>query len=100
MIASRESALRQPQAAHRVQGGGRTSFYWRATLFVIALYIFAYSVFTIGRYERYNATGFDLATYDQVLWRTAHGDLMGVSIEGNNVTNWAIHVEPILLLLA
>src|SRR5262249_35188149 len=76
------------------------SFYWRATLCMVALYIFAYSVFTIGRYERYNATGFDLATYDQVLWRTAHGDLMGVSIEGNNVTNWAIHVEPILLLLA
>jgi uncharacterized membrane protein len=75
-------------------------FYWRAVLVSIALYIAAFSVFTIGRYERYNATGFDLAFYDQILWRTAHGDIMGVSIEGDNVSNWAFHVEPILLLIA
>src|SRR5687768_16486888 len=74
--------------------------YWYATLTLIAVYIFAFSVFTIGRYERYNATGFDLAFYDQILWRTAHGDIMGVSIEGDNVSNWAFHVEPILLLIA
>src|SRR5579871_207002 len=75
-------------------------FYWYATLMSVALYIVAFSVFTIGRYERYNATGFDLAFYDQILWRTAHGDIMGVSIEGDNVSNWAFHVEPILLLIA
>src|SRR5258708_25768341 len=75
-------------------------FYWRATLAIVALYIAAFSVFTIGRYERYNSTGFDLAFYDNILWRTAHGDIMGVSIEGDNVSNWAFHVEPMLLLLA
>ncbi|MEP7290103.1 MAG: DUF2079 domain-containing protein [Chloroflexota bacterium] len=74
--------------------------YWRATVVLIAIYIAAFSVFTIGRYERYNATGFDLAFYDQILWRTVHTDVMGVSIEGNNVSNWAFHVEPILLLIA
>src|SRR5689334_5555730 len=74
--------------------------YWRATLVIVALYVVAFGIFTIGRYERYNATGFDLAFYDQIIWRTAHTDVMGVSIEGNNVSNWAFHVEPILLLLA
>jgi uncharacterized membrane protein len=73
---------------------------WWATLALVAVYVLAFSVFTIGRYERYNATGFDLAFYDQILWRTAHGDIMGMSIEGDNWSNWAFHVEPILLLLA
>jgi uncharacterized membrane protein len=71
-----------------------------ATLIIVALYIAAFCIFTIGRYERYNATGYDLAFYDQIIWRTAHTDVMGVSIEGDNVSNWAFHVEPILLLLA
>src|SRR4051812_49763202 len=74
--------------------------YWRITLVIIALYILVFSIFTIGRYQRYNATGFDLAFYDQILWRTAHGDIMGMSIEGDNWSNWAFHVEPILLLIA
>ncbi len=74
--------------------------YWRATLILIAVYVLVFSVFTIGRYERYNATGFDLAFYDQILWRTARGDVMGMSIEGDNWSNWAFHVEPILLLIA
>ncbi len=74
--------------------------YWRATLVGAAVYIAVFSVFTIGRYERYNATGFDLAFYDQILWRTARGDIMGMTIEGDNVSNWAFHVEPILLLVA
>jgi uncharacterized membrane protein len=74
-------------------------FKW-LTVAVIAVYIMVFCVFTLGRYDRYNATGFDLAFYDQILWRTAHTDVMGVSIEGNNVSNWAFHVEPILLILA
>src|SRR5215470_10516410 len=77
-----------------------TRRYWQAMLICVALYITAFSVFTIGRFERYNATGYDLAFYDQIIWRTAHTDVMGVSIEGDNVSNWAFHVEPILLLLA
>jgi uncharacterized membrane protein len=74
--------------------------YWRLTLVMIAIYILVFSIFTIGRYERYNATGFDLAFYDQILWRTARGDIMGMSIEGDHWSNWAFHVEPILLLIA
>ncbi|HVO44135.1 MAG TPA: DUF2079 domain-containing protein, partial [Aggregatilineales bacterium] len=73
---------------------------WRATLLTTAIFVLVFSIFTIGRYDRYNATGFDLAFYDQILWRTAHGDVMGLSLEGDNFTNWAFHVEPILLLLA
>src|SRR5258708_39499787 len=74
--------------------------YWRETLFSVALYIVVFCAFTIGRYERYNATGYDAAFYDQIMWPTAHTDIRGVSIEGDNVSNWAFHVEPILLLLA
>jgi uncharacterized membrane protein len=73
---------------------------WRLTLLSTAIFILVFSVFTIGRYERYNATGFDLAFYDQILWRTARGDIMGMSIEGDNFSNWAFHVEPILLFMA
>ncbi|MCC7448256.1 MAG: DUF2079 domain-containing protein [Anaerolineae bacterium] len=74
--------------------------YWRATLIAIAVYIIVFTIFTIGRYERYNATGFDLAFYDHLLWRTAHGDIMQLSLEYNGWSNWAFHVEPILLLMA
>jgi uncharacterized membrane protein len=76
------------------------SRYWRAALAIVAIYVLVFSIFTIGRYERYNATGFDLAFYDQILWRTARGDIMGMTIEGDNWSNWAFHVEPILLLMA
>jgi len=72
----------------------------RVVLLLMALFVIVFSVFTIGRYARYNATGFDLAFYDQILWRTAHGDVMGLTIEGDHWTNWAFHVEPILLLIA
>ncbi len=58
-------------------------------------------MFTIGRYERYNATGFDLTFYEQVLWTTAHGNSMALTlVVGDHPTNWISHVEPILLLLA
>ena len=74
--------------------------YWWATLAAVAVYISVFTIFTIGRYERYNATGFDLAFYDHLLWRTAHGDIMQLSLEYNGWSNWAFHVEPILLLMA
>src|SRR5258708_2965196 len=84
-----------------VPGGDlRERRYWQATLIALIFFFIAFSLFTIGRYDRYNSTGFDLAFYDNILWRTSHTDLMGVSIEGDNVSNWAFHTEPILLLIA
>jgi uncharacterized membrane protein len=69
-------------------------------LLCIALYIVAFGVFTIGRYERYNATAYDLAFYDQVLWNTAHGRFMALSLLGPDGNNFMGHMEPILILLA
>jgi uncharacterized membrane protein len=68
--------------------------------FCIAIYIVAFGVFTIGRYDRYNATAYDLAFYDQVLWNTAHGRFTALSLIGPSGNNFMSHVEPILILLA
>lgn len=66
----------------------------------MVLYGVVFAAFSIARHDRYNSTGFDLAFYDQVLWNTAHGRIMQFTVEGNHLTNWAFHVEPILLMIA
>jgi uncharacterized membrane protein len=86
---------------HSTNATSNTISIWqRITIAAVVIYCAVFIVFTIGRFERYNATGFDLAFYDQILWRTAQGDVMGMTIEGNGWSNWAFHVEPILLIIA
>jgi uncharacterized membrane protein len=72
----------------------------RFVIACIAIYILGFSVFTIGRHDRYNSTAYDLAFYDQVLWNTAHGRFMELSLIGPGGNNWMSHIEPILIVFA
>jgi uncharacterized membrane protein len=73
----------------------------RFVIACIAIYVVVFSIFTIGRHDRYNSTAWDLAFNDQVLWNTAHGRFMQLSLfAGPTGNNWMSHVEPILILLA
>ncbi len=68
-------------------------------ILLISSYIIVFSVFTIGRYERYNATGFDLGIYSQVTWNTAHGHIMqNTTAEQDNF--FGIHAALITIWLA
>ncbi len=68
-------------------------------LALIAGYIVTFSVLAVGRYERYNATGWDLGIYTQVTWNTAHGRILQNTVaEQDNFLS--IHAPYIVILLA
>ena len=74
----------------------------RQSILIVALivsYIVTFSIFTIGRYERYNAMGWDLGIYTQLTWNAAHARFLQNTIaEQNNFLG--IHAEYITILLA
>lgn len=66
---------------------------------LMAVYIVVFVIFTIGRYERYNATGWDLGIFTQLTWNAAHGRfLQNTLAEYNNML--AIHAPYITVVLA
>lgn len=66
---------------------------------LILVYVFVFSVFTIGRYERYNATGWDLGIFTQLTWNAAHGrPLQNTIAEQNNMLG--VHAPYITVVLA
>jgi uncharacterized membrane protein len=71
---------------------------WGVVLFLVFVYIVAYSVFTINRHNQFNSHCFDLAIMDQVVWNTAQGRLFASSIEVTH--RFADHVQPLLALWA
>jgi uncharacterized membrane protein len=69
------------------------------TLALIALYIVVFVIFTIGRYERYNATGWDLGIFTQLTWNAAHGRFLQNTIAEHNFM-LAVHAPYITIVLA
>jgi uncharacterized membrane protein len=68
-------------------------------LLLITIYILAFTIFTIGRYDRYNATGWDLGIFTQLTWNAAHGQFLQNTIaEQNNMLG--IHAPYITIVLA
>lgn len=86
----------------------RPSLLWKITpgrrgylivLGMMVLYAIAFIIFTIGRYDRYNATGWDLGIFTQLTWNAARGLLMQNTLaEDNNML--AVHAPYITILLA
>ncbi|HVO43753.1 MAG TPA: DUF2079 domain-containing protein [Aggregatilineales bacterium] len=65
----------------------------------IAVYVVTFSVFTIVRYEKYNATGYDLGIFTQLTWNAAHGrPLQNTIAEQNNMLG--VHSPYITIVLA
>jgi uncharacterized membrane protein len=72
--------------------------YWIVAL-LIAAYMVAFIIFTLGRYARYNATGWDLGIFSQLTWNASRGlFLQNTLAENNNML--AIHAPYITILLA
>lgn len=68
-------------------------------LVLIGLYVLVFSIFTIGRYERYNATGWDLGIFTNLTWNAAQGRLLYNTVaEHNNML--AVHAPYITVVLA
>jgi uncharacterized membrane protein len=63
----------------------------------ILVYIALFILLTFERHNSYNSAGFDLGTYDQMLWQISHGNLIGFLTPSFRA---APHFEPILTLLA
>jgi uncharacterized membrane protein len=66
---------------------------------LIVIYVVVFTVFTVGRYTRYNATGWDLGIFTQLTWNAAHGRFLHNTIaEQNNMLG--IHAPYITIILA
>jgi uncharacterized membrane protein len=64
----------------------------------VLLWTAVLATYAILRYQRLNATAYDLAIQSQVIWNTGHGRFFASTLEVNNYLG--DHVQPILLLLA
>lgn len=73
------------------------SLLWAA----MAAYALGFSVLSVLRHDAYNTGRFDLGNMAQVVWSTAHGNpLRMTSLEGDQISRLAAHVDPILVLFA
>jgi len=90
------------QALQTAEGQRRLA--WIITLLAVALDIVLVGQHTLGRYENYRAYAFDLGNMNQAVWNTLHGDPFRFTNRGLDwngpPTRLALHVEPILVLLA
>lgn len=63
-------------------------------------YAIFFSGLAVRRHVSLNSTGLDLGNFDQALWNTAHGRPFCTSNIRGVTSRLAMHVEPILLLIA
>lgn len=75
---------------------------WKRTDWLLGTAVLVWTavlaVYAILRYQRLNATAYDLAIQSQVIWNTGNGRFFASSLEVNNYLG--DHVQPILLLIA
>jgi len=64
-----------------------------------AAYALIMSAVTIRKHEAFQSHGHDLGIFDQVMWRTVHGDVLGTSMLVSPHF-FGEHVSPVLLLVA
>jgi uncharacterized membrane protein len=59
-----------------------------------------FSTVAVLRHQSLHSTGFDLGNFDQAMWNTLHGRPFRTTNIPGITTRLALHVEPILLLIA
>ncbi|HEV8191970.1 MAG TPA: DUF2079 domain-containing protein [Ktedonobacterales bacterium] len=83
---------------------GQRRLAWMLTLLAVALDILIVGQHTLARYHNYDTSAFDLGNMNQAVWNTLHGDPFRFTNRGLDwngpPTRLALHVEPILLLIA
>ena len=67
---------------------------------LVGLYIITFARLAIASYLGFDANGFDLGVYDQVVWNTLHGRVFFYTATGQPLLHLSNHADPILLLLA
>ena len=68
-------------------------------LIIITVYTAFFMAYSLQKHATFQTTGFDLGIYDQAMWNTLRGKLLVVTTREGVSSRWAIHFEPILLLL-
>lgn len=73
-----------------------------ATVVLTALFVAAFSWFTIGSFHKLNIHRFDLGNVEQVVWNVVHGHGLTMTDPYGTATvsRFAFHVDPFLALLA
>ncbi len=67
----------------------------------IAAFGAGFGALGILRHRAYNTGRFDLGNMTQVVWSTAHGDILGATgLRGDQISRLGSHFDPILALLA
>ena len=67
---------------------------------VVALYAVTFAILSVMQHASFQTNAFDLGNMDQAVWNTLHGRFLEfTNWEGGN-TRLAVHVEPILFLVA
>jgi uncharacterized membrane protein len=90
-------------AALRTTAGQRWAA-WSLTALAIVLDVLIVGLHVLQRHAGYHSEAFDLGNMDQAVWNTLHGDLLRFTNRGIDwygpPTRLAVHVEPILILIA
>jgi uncharacterized membrane protein len=68
-------------------------------LMIITLYMAFFIAYNLQKHAAFQTTGFDLGNYDQAMWNTLRGKPLAMTTMQNISSRWALHFEPILLLL-
>lgn len=83
-------------ATERWLASGR--HWWSLLLAATLVMALVLAVYSITRFNHFNAKAYDLGLHAQVFWNTGHGRLFAGSVEVDNYLG--DHVSPIILLLA
>jgi uncharacterized membrane protein len=70
-----------------------------ALLVIITVYAAFFIAYSLQKHAAFQTTGFDLGNYDQAMWNTLRGKPLAMTTMQNISSRWALHFEPILLLL-
>ncbi len=86
------------------QGNMLRSHFWRQGLVGLFLLLLVYNAFFITyawqKHAAFQTAGFDLGNYEQALWNTLRGKPLALTTVPDITSNWQIHFEPVLLLIA
>lgn len=70
-----------------------------AVLLFCIIYTIIFSKFSILRHEAF-FSNYDLCNMSQTIWNTLHGHLFSLSDNGQTVSRFSIHFDPILILIS
>jgi uncharacterized membrane protein len=83
----------------RIQKRPPISYASCGLLSVIVVYTAFFIAYSLQKHAAFQTTGFDLGNHDQAMWNTLRGKPLAMTTMQNIPSRWALHFEPILLLL-